>query len=716
MQVSATASEVQSSEVQPAPAEASPRRAGVPARLAVLLLLAFLTCGFLLFDRGFFQDDTMALYSARAVQDQPWQHRLHPRGEGPTRLLSLVTYSLALETPSPVRTLQWMLLACWVGTALLAGALARRLLPSVAAAGTCAALLVATASSDFLTGSVVALGYQLAIAAFLAAFIAAFDYTRRGGIWRIVAATAALLFSLWTVDVAALTYPLVPLYLFLGASREQRRRALILAATWLLTSLPYVFAFASFLRGDYAQVAIMRPQGSVLPAVVEQLAHNFMPWRWGPFRKPWFAPPEPVLPAALMVSLAAVGALLALWVWHRDRRQAPLGQHAAAGTVQTAVTLAVLLAVANVPSTLLQMSAIHYRTHLLSRVWASLLVTLGAGLLLRRGGRAPRVAAYALVGTFVLGGVWGGLERQAYYFSTWLDHRREVASIVAASPRLRPDTQLLMVVPPHQRYLAMEAWYLSVVWAGLLYDDPAVADRITHVSPARGTGCRVEAAGLRCWAEGHAACAPTGPCDGRLLPNRQVLMLEEEPDGTVERPAALPDFFLNDERAADLGSAAPMPATPALEEIRRRLLIEPTTPWAKYLARRRPVPAAAADGRPAEVHGGVDRCSVGGVAVTAVKSGAEVTVEGWALAGHASPAAVMLTVDGRLVAATAAFFDRPDVAAALHETAAAGWRLTLPTAGLAAGKHVVAVTVLPQLGSELVSLPPSEITILPAAL
>jgi hypothetical protein len=75
---------------------------------------------------------------------------------------------------------------------------------------------------------------------------------------------------------------------------------------------------------------------------------------------------------------------------------------------------------------------------------------------------------------------------------------------------------------------------------------------------------------------------------------------------------------------------------------------------------------------------------------------------------------VVLTVDGRLIAATAAFFDRPDVTATLHETAAAGWRLALPTAGLAAGKHVVTVAVVPQLGSALVSLPPTELTILPA--
>jgi hypothetical protein len=428
------------------------------------------------------------------------------------------------------------------------------------------------------------------------------------------------------------------------------------------------------------------------------------------------------MPAALMASLAAVGTLLALWVWHRDRRDAPVRQEASLATARTAVMLAVLLAVllaiANVPSTLLQMSAIHYRTHLLSRIWASLLVALAAGLLVRRGGHAPRFAAYALVGTFVLGGVWGGLERQGYYFSTWLDQRREVASLVAAAPRLQPDTQLLMVVPPHQRYLAMEAWYLSVVWAGLLYDDPAVADRITHVSPARGTGCRVEPAGLRCWSEGHPACAPTGPCDGRLLPNREVLVLEEEPEsGMIVRPAALPDFFLNDElAAADVGSAAPLPATPALAEMRRRLLIEPATPWAKYLARRRPEePVTAAADRQPEVRGGVDRCSVDGLAVTTVTSGAQVAVEGWALVDHASPAAVVLTVDGRLVAASAAFFDRPDVTATLHETAFAGWRLPLPTAGLAAGKHVVAIAVLPELGSALVALPPTELTIQPAA-
>jgi hypothetical protein len=676
-----------------------------------VLLLAFLTCAFLLFDRGFFQDDALALSSARRVQDLPWQHRLHPLGEGPTRQLSLLTYSLAIETPSPVRALQWMLFGCWITTALLCGSLGLRLYPGLAGVGTGAAMLAATAASDFLTGSIIGLGYQFGVTLFLAAVVAAHAYVQNGKWWQLLAGSAALLLSLWTIDVAALTFPLVPLLLLAaGTERAQRRRIAALAALWLVVTLPYLRAFLSFLTGGpYAQTAIRRPPAGALWPVAEQLGHNFLPWRWA-LRPPWFDPPPPVLTTAWMMALSAAGALLALWCWWRARETAqPLAGSTRQRLAVTALLLAAL-AIANVPATFLQMAEVHYRTHVLSRVWAALLLAVAASWLATARPRGARLAGYGIVAGFVFGGLWGGLERQTYFFSSWLDHRRELASIVAAAPRLRPPTEVVLMVPPHRGYLAVEAHYLAISWMVLLYDDPAAGDHITLASPARGTGCRVEPAGLRCWGENRPPCGSTGPCDGRLLPAGQLAILQFRPDAGVFEPVTgAPDGIVGAELAPPgLTARVPARASPHLVEIRRDILVEPTTPWARWLAARSG--RLPLDGAPpalrGELRGSVDRFSVQGVAVPAVTRGADLAVEGWALVGGETPAAVTLSVDGRVRAATVVFFRRPDVSSQLGVSAAAGWQLRLPTADLSPGEHVLAVLVLPADGSTLRALPP----------
>lgn len=91
------------------------------------------------------------------------------------------------------------------------------------------------------------------------------------------------------------------------------------------------------------------------------------------------------------------------------------------------------------------------------------------------------------------------------------------------------------------------------------------------------------------------------------------------------------------------------------------------------------------------VRGNLDRVAANGRPAETVAAGTPLALEGWALAGEHSPAAIEVTLDGHLRAATASFFDRPDVQAALHTTAAAGWQLALETNGLAPGAHALGV-------------------------
>ena len=85
-----------------------------------------------------------------------------------------------------------------------------------------------------------------------------------------------------------------------------------------------------------------------------------------------------------------------------------------------------------------------------------------------------------------------------------------------------------------------------------------------------------------------------------------------------------------------------------------------------------------------EMRGQIDAVDAGGDA------GQEAAAAGWALAGHATPWQVAVAIDGRDIATSRTFRDRPDVRASLHEASPAGWRIPLATAGLAPGEHELA--------------------------
>ncbi len=90
------------------------------------------------------------------------------------------------------------------------------------------------------------------------------------------------------------------------------------------------------------------------------------------------------------------------------------------------------------------------------------------------------------------------------------------------------------------------------------------------------------------------------------------------------------------------------------------------------------------------MRGNLDAIEIGGRATSSITAGEEVVAAGWALAGRATPPQVSVAIDGRQIASSRLFFDRPDVRAAIHEASPAGWRLSLDTTGLAPGEHTLA--------------------------
>jgi hypothetical protein len=179
---------------------------------------------------------------------------------------------------------------------------------------------------------------------------------------------------------------------------------------------------------------------------------------------------------------------------------------------------------ANAAYALVWFSELHYRTHILSRVWASMAIGIFAGW---AGMRRPglRWLAWAIVTAFVFFGTWGGIERQDFFLASWRGHQRELASILNAAPALRPGTVVILrSTETSGRYLATEADYLTKHWLRLLYNDPKL--RTMRLNPERESACQPAAGGLDCWPEGEATCRANKTCEPTRFRFEELVLMD----------------------------------------------------------------------------------------------------------------------------------------------------------------------------------------------
>jgi hypothetical protein len=492
------------------------------AALTVVVRLLFA------FDRGFWQDDANVFALAR---DARLAHGFlgalaAPMGS-PTRLLLGVPSLLADLTPLPVAALHVLHALTWLGIGVAAAALVRTLFPGRPLAAFAAGALTICASSDFLTTSLVAAEYDVAVLGYALFLVGALRFLR-GSPWPVLAgACAALLVSVYTIDVAAPALVLAPV-LFAIVPAAPRRRLALYAASGLAIA-PYALAFARFLKspGGYASTAMLtlEPGERALRAAI-LLLNNVLPWQWALDRPTFGVSPPRVIPVALWV--LAAGACLTLCA--RPARRHFARPRAARAGPRTLAALAVLLAMgaaSNAAFASVHFSDIFYRTHLLSRVFAS----VGLGVAVDALVRTRRAwAGWALGATFVAFGALGALERQDYYLSSWRDHRRELSSLVESVPSVAPPASLVLFMPEDPGWHATKADYLARAWVRLLYERaPDLARRTYLWTPGGMSGCRAEGSGLRCFPEAEKSCFEAGTCPGHLLPYEELVVAAFSP-------------------------------------------------------------------------------------------------------------------------------------------------------------------------------------------
>ena len=230
-----------------------------------------------------------------------------------------------------------------------------------------------------MTGSMVMLAYNVAVLLVLAAVGCALIWIGRGPIVALVASSVLLAGSLLTMDVALPAVPFLVLLLvgFAGWQLTPRLGGLLVA--WAIVMAPIAIVELSFLRdpAGYAAMALVPPSKHVLGTAIELWLDNFAPWRW-PFARPeWYARPGAVISTAWM----AAGSLLAavLFLARGRVKNDDAGSQDRPRSVRLAVLFATMALAANAAYAFVWLSDIHYRTHILSRVWASMAIGILAG-------------------------------------------------------------------------------------------------------------------------------------------------------------------------------------------------------------------------------------------------------------------------------------------------------------------------------------------------
>jgi hypothetical protein len=468
--------------------------------------LTILVWGVNAWKRGLWQDDVQALGEAFRRSLRPF-HTLFDPDSSPLRLLTVVPSAIAYATPYPIWALHLLSATIWLAHGLAAGWIVGLLLPGRRWTRFAAVCLTLTATSDFTAGSIVPLAYNVAALLLLASAGCALLWLLRGNVATLIASPILLAASLLTMDVA---FPAVPFLILLFAwwgtrtLDDGRRRVVLLLILWSLVLVPIAVVEWSFLhdRNSYAAAALLpMARRALLFRAIRLWLDNFLPWRWALARPEWFARPAAVISRGWMVAGSLLAAALVLWRIRVKDDATPAEPN---DPPKLAMLFATMALVSNAAYGAIWFSEVHYRTHILSRVWASMAVAILAGWLAKRTPRL-RWAAYALVVLFVFFGTWGGIERQDFYLASWNHHQRELASIVDAAPSLRPGTVVVLRSDATSgRYLATGADYLTTHWLRLLYAQPKL--ETIRLSREHGSSCVATANGIDCRLRGEGGC------------------------------------------------------------------------------------------------------------------------------------------------------------------------------------------------------------------
>ena len=365
------------------------------------------------------------------------------------RILAIV---LVTHTPAPTVCLQIFYGFVWLLNGLAIARLARVLWPDSLPFPLVAGCLMITATSDFMTTSVVYSPHLFGIALFFLGIAQLLLCAKQDGTVKQAIGAALLLgISFFTVEYTYPMIPLLPILLWLHV------RPFKTAHQWrafIALGLAFIPAFVllltcTFQPGTYA-ARVAKPTlslGPLLASTATQVMHNFLPlsWAWRAI-PPWYDNYVDIIPYWYFILLGTLSSLIVLFFfWRQSRAISPI--KASQARHLAFLLILVLLAIVALNGASAQLGGEYFvRSHFVSRGMSSLSIALVICVLAQRS--LSRWVAAAILVFFVSTGVWGGIERQGYNLAYALAERRELASLLQAVPALAPSVQLLVIQPP----------------------------------------------------------------------------------------------------------------------------------------------------------------------------------------------------------------------------------------------------------------------------
>ncbi len=657
--------------------------------IGVYIILTILVWGLFAFDRGMWHDEILLLYIVLAKSGGLLAKLFVPAGS-PTRILQATPFALAQWSGSPVFVMQALYGLTWFSTGVLAYVLTLRLFPRHIWLAFIVAALTLSASSDFTTNSLFALGISMSVGFYFASVVCLIMFWQNGSRMWLLPTGLCLSLSVWIYDATFAAVLLTPALLWALEDLRFTKRLLKVMIFWYGLIVPYLIVFTSFLLdpSSYAGRALLPMTLAVrFKRTIMLFSNNFTPWIWALNRRQWFPALPSVLPGSLRFALALAGTiaflLAAVWLLNRQFKTSSQPREESRRFILVCLISLLMAFSSNAIYSSVHFSDVFLRTHWVSRVWASLAVSLlsyGLGLFVLK---RPYIAL--ILPTIFLGfGIYGGLERQDYYLAYWRQHKAALQSIVEQIPGLKPDAQLIIYAPPGSPYLPTTATYLAQSWISYLYEDPSLATRVFLWSKDRNSSCKAESHAFVCQGEGD-------PSPVVLKYSRSVLLIYSPAQNRYVLQDHIPSFLI--------GNAVMNPGdyNPKANIVNRPLpnYVYSVLYGSQYLG-------AIFSGEYSPISNindisFMENPRAGTLDILhplRLKCGESISAAGWAMdPSVAGPAkeVIIVSEEGKLLAQTTVNEYRPDVAdyfknkSLLHS----GWRVTFDIFSLSPGTHTL---------------------------
>lgn len=442
-----------------------------------------------------------------------------------TRVLMSVPYAFAFLFPEPDVVMAAIDLLLWAGLGLAARNIVMELFPSAPGAAFLAGLFAITQAYDTsaLMNAYIALHFSALF--FVWAIVLLLAWVRTGSPWRLIASGLLIMASLFTYGAAAIVVLLGPVLVLIVESFARSsfsaglRRSMIAAVIWGMPAGLYAGLIllelldpASYLRTAGLSFHSSADQSSAALTLFDM---NFDFPSWIRTVGTFGAPPR-LFAAWLVWSQAATLAVIATPVAMLVSRNGAADSPRSRTLVLSAVLIAAIVACAATGS-LIQGRHEYLRTHVISRLFAAILLGLAVDGLLRSR-RLLRLAGLSLCFLLLLFGGWTVADRGSYLSSIWSRHREELRSLVAPAASLKKGSLLVLYVPPGSGYTATVASWHARAWIELIRGEMVPDSAFFLWSSDRASSCRAVGDGLDC----------AGEQPLRHIPYARLVLLEYE--------------------------------------------------------------------------------------------------------------------------------------------------------------------------------------------